>query len=136
MDAPLMFEVLLYLNIYYFGVFAGSELLIFFAKFNSPLPTPNINIDGGVVGGILFAELLKLLSFQKVRQKKKGAADFLAILFTSVSITGLLYIFILQSPVLKIELIVCGIMFLLLTTEFMFGFLQFLPCCKKKEYSN
>lgn len=67
MDAPLMYEVLLYLNVYYFGVFAGSEMLIVFAKFNGPLPTPHIELDGAVVAGILISELIKLLTFNRLR---------------------------------------------------------------------
>ncbi|XP_065159665.1 uncharacterized protein [Atheta coriaria] len=137
MDAPLMYEVLLYLNVYYFGVFAGSEMLIVFAKFNGPLPTPHIELDGAVVAGILISELIKLLMFNRLRDlDRKCLSDFLAQFLTALSLLGLVYIFVLQHPVLKIEYIVCTIMFLLLITEFTYGFLQFVPCCKKKQYAE
>lgn len=73
MDAPLFFEVLLYLNCYYFGLFFVSETIMVLAKyFSNKFPTPNINLDGGILCIIMLAEFTKLLTFRKIRESRPG----------------------------------------------------------------
>ncbi|GJQ75200.1 hypothetical protein Trydic_g9802 [Trypoxylus dichotomus] len=135
MDARLFFEVLLYLNCYYFGLFFVTETIMVLAKyFSAKFPTPNIDLDGGILCIIMLSEFTKLFMFRRMKETKPGLSNFLAISLTMISILGLLYVLIIQHPVLKMEYIVCGVMFVLMVTITVYGFLQFVPCCQKKLY--
>lgn len=73
MEADLMFEVLLYLNIYYFPVFSVAESFVVCAKYiSNELRTPRICKDAAVVGSILLSELIKLLLYQKMKDQRRG----------------------------------------------------------------
>jgi len=64
-----------------------------------------------------------------------GLAVTLALFLTSISIAGLYYIFFIQEPILKLELILDSMMSVLLVGEVLYGILALLPCCKKQNYS-
>ena len=72
MDAVLMFEVLLYLNLYFFGLFCVGELVILLAKCLSPvLCIPNIGRDAAVLMVVFASEILKLQGFKRSRERSK-----------------------------------------------------------------
>lgn len=71
-DAELMFDCLLYLNLFYFPVFGICESIMCIAKYRSIIETSKIGIDAAVVSSVLFAELLKLLIYKKMREQRKG----------------------------------------------------------------
>lgn len=76
MDADLMFDVLMYLNLYYFPVFLVCESCVVFGKYISPnLWTPNIGKDAGVMGAMVMSELIKLVIHRKLKDNKKGTAS-------------------------------------------------------------
>lgn len=73
MEADLMFEVLMYINIYYFPVFAVAESFVVSAKYiSNELWTPRIGIDASVVGSVLISELSKLLIYQRTKDNRRG----------------------------------------------------------------
>lgn len=73
MEADLIFDVLLYLNVYYFPVYGIGESFVVCAKYvSSNLWTPDIGNDAAVVGGILSSEILKLILYRKLRDNRKG----------------------------------------------------------------
>lgn len=156
-DPELVFDCLMYLNIFYFPVFGICAPLMCLAKHRSGLDTPNIAIDASVVSTIVLVELLKLILFKKLREQRKGKylqtfltktagtyfnlllqlfsviCNCIAVFLTLVTACGVIYIFYLQSPVLKLEYILCSMLSLLIVSELLFGFLQIFPCFKPKE---
>lgn len=155
LDAELMFECLIYLNVYYFAVFATCESIMTAAKYRSVIYTPKIERDASVVFAILFAEISKILLYRRFKDERRGIdiivwwwiwrwfylkyliSDLItaiAALLTLVTIAGMLYTFFIQCPVLKLEYILCSLMIMLAGTEIIFGVLQLLPCCKKVQY--
>lgn len=71
-DAELMFDCLLYLNLFYFPVFGICESIMCIAKYRSIILTSRIGIDAAVVSSVLFAEMLKLVIYRKLREHRKG----------------------------------------------------------------
>lgn len=72
MEADLMFDVLLYLNLYYFPVFLFTESVVVFAKYISEnLWTPNIGNDAGVMGIMVTSEFFKLVLHRKLKDRRK-----------------------------------------------------------------
>ncbi|KAK5638070.1 hypothetical protein RI129_012365 [Pyrocoelia pectoralis] len=132
MDPLLAFEVLIYLNVYFYPTFAVANVAMWAAKFTSSVfPTPNIERDGLIMGTMVSSELFKLLLFRKLRPKREGIAVAIAVIFTTISILCLLYVFINQEPVLKLEYGMDSIMMVLLITEMFYGAFVFIPCCNK-----
>lgn len=71
-DPELVFDCLIYLNMFYFPVFGICAPLMCLAKHRSGLDTPNIAIDASVVSTIVISEFLKLFLFKKLREQRKG----------------------------------------------------------------
>lgn len=74
MEADLMFDVLLYINMYYFPVFLVSETGVTIAKYIMihKSSAQNSTNDYIVMGIMLSSELLKLILFRKLRYTRKG----------------------------------------------------------------
>lgn len=71
-DAELMFDCLIYLNLFYFPVFGICESIMCIAKYKSIILTSQIGTDAAVVSSVLFAEMLKLVIYRKLREQRKG----------------------------------------------------------------
>ncbi|KAJ8966262.1 hypothetical protein NQ317_000536 [Molorchus minor] len=70
-DTELMFECLIYLNMFYYPVFGTCETIITISKWRSIVDTPNIIQDGAVVFTKLAAELLKILLFRRFKDQRR-----------------------------------------------------------------
>ncbi|CAH0560764.1 unnamed protein product [Brassicogethes aeneus] len=133
-DAELMFECLIYLNTFYYPVFASCESIMAIAKYRSSRDTPKIGQDAIVVFARLFVELLKIVLFKKLKDERRNLATAAGVFLTVLSICGLLYTFFIQDPVLKLEYILSSLSIILACTEVVFGILHFMPCCQRKLY--
>lgn len=71
-DAELMFECLIYLNLFYFPVFATCETIMTIAKYRSIIDTPYIGQDAAVVFTRLACELTKILLYRKFKEEKRS----------------------------------------------------------------
>lgn len=72
MEASLMFDVLLYLNLFYFPVFLVCEGCVVFGKYISPnLWTPNIGKDAAVMAVMVTSEFIKLVIHRKFKDTRK-----------------------------------------------------------------
>lgn len=73
MDAFLWFEVLFYLNVYYYPMFAITNIGMWAAKNNSELYiTPTIGYDAIAQVIVISSELIKLILFKKLKYQYKG----------------------------------------------------------------
>ncbi|XP_022919307.1 transmembrane protein 216-like [Onthophagus taurus] len=133
MNVCLTFEVLLYLNSYYFGLFAICEIGMNIVKeINHPLPT--FKADFGILLIVCLLELVRLIIARKGNLTEKWWPVFIAVLFTLPSAFGIVYFIVWQSFVLRFEYIICAIQLILQATEIVFGVLCLLPICKTTEY--
>lgn len=71
-DPELMFDCLMYLNLYYFPMFGICEPIMYIAKYNSTRPTVFIERDATVVSITILSEFLKLIIFRRLRETRKG----------------------------------------------------------------
>ncbi|KAH1006210.1 uncharacterized protein LOC125502776 [Dendroctonus ponderosae] len=134
-DAELMFECLIYLNLFYFPVFATCETVMTIAKYKSIIDTPYIGQDAAVVFTRLVSELTKILLYRKFKEEKRNLVTGIAVFFTCITISGLVYTFFIQNPVLKLEHILNSLTVILALTEVGFGVLQLaLKCFRKNPY--
>ncbi|XP_066255052.1 transmembrane protein 216-like [Euwallacea similis] len=134
-DAELMFECLIYLNMFYFPVFALCETIMTIAKYRSIIKTPHIGQDAAVVFTRLTSELTKILLYRKFKEEKRQLVTGIAVFFTYITISGLAYTFFIQKPVLKLEHILNSLTIMLALSEVVFGNLQLmLKCFRRNPY--
>lgn len=70
-DAELMFECLIYINAFYYPVFATCESIMALAKYRSTQrDTPNIGVDAAVCFARLLVEIVKLVVFYKYKGER------------------------------------------------------------------
>jgi hypothetical protein len=71
-DAELMFECLIYLNVFYYPLFFICETILVAAKWQSAVPTPGIDQDASVIFTVLGVEIAKILIYRKFKERKRG----------------------------------------------------------------
>ncbi|KAL1502187.1 hypothetical protein ABEB36_007365 [Hypothenemus hampei] len=134
-DIELMFECLIYLNLFYFPVFATCEIIMTIAKYYSIIDTPYIGQDAAVVFARLACELTKILLYRKFKEEKRNLVTSIVVFFTFITISGLVYTFFIQKPVLKLEHILNSLTITLALTEVGLGVLQVvIKCFRKNPY--
>nr|CAH7748875.1 unnamed protein product [Callosobruchus chinensis] len=68
-DPELMFECLIYINAYYYPVYAVSEAVMTLAKYMSEKKdTPNLGQDAIVCFSRIFMDLFKILLFNRFKE--------------------------------------------------------------------
>ncbi|KAJ8922411.1 hypothetical protein NQ315_004357 [Exocentrus adspersus] len=134
-DAELMFECLIYINAYYYPVFATCDTIMALAKYQSTQrDTPNIGKDALVCFTRLFAEILKLVVFYKYKDERKKLVTAFGVAMTLVTIGTIYYTLLIQDPALKLEKVLSALTIMLTACEVAFGTLFLMPCYKKVEY--
>ncbi|XP_066138799.1 transmembrane protein 216-like [Euwallacea fornicatus] len=133
-NTSLTFEVLLYLNSYYFGLFAVCEIGINVAKYLNFPELHHFNTDFGVLMAVCGVEILRIILARRGNLTEKKWLIVVAILLTIPSVVGVIYLMILQSEVLRFEYIICSIQLGLCVIEIITGVLCLFPCCKVPDY--
>ncbi|XP_065169903.1 transmembrane protein 216-like [Atheta coriaria] len=133
MNVSLTFEVLLYLNSYYFGLFAICEIGMNVVKVINQ-PVPSFGTEFGILLAVCGIELIRVIIARKGNLTEKWWPVLIAILFTIPSAVGVVYFLLWQSFVIRFEYIICAIQLGLQVAEIFFGILVLLPICKTPEY--
>ncbi|ENN72536.1 uncharacterized protein LOC109543003 isoform X2 [Dendroctonus ponderosae] len=133
-DPELMFECLIYINAFYYPVFASAEFIMVIAKYQSIRDTPNIEQDGAVCFARLIGEILKILVFYRWKEQRRKLVTAFVLLMTFLTVATVVYAFGFQNPLLKLEKVLCCLTIMLTATEIVFGVLFFFPCFKKVDY--
>jgi len=71
-DAELMMECLIYLNMFHFSIVATCDVIMTVAKYFSIIQTPKIGQDAAVVFFRLTCELVKIIVYRCFKEKKKS----------------------------------------------------------------
>lgn len=73
-----MFDVLMYLNVFYYPLFALSHPLMTVAKFFSPnYKTPDlIAVDAAIVTTLILSDFVKIIVFRRMREQRRGKVEF------------------------------------------------------------
>lgn len=129
-NSSLTYEILLYLNSYYFGMFAIAEVGIgAFKVIHLPYPT------GTFISELLILVLLCCTESSRIFMGRKGNLTektfpvLASIALCVPSVLGTIYFLIWQTYVLRLEVILCGIQLALQGLELGFSVL-----CLSKIY--
>lgn len=140
-NASLAYEILLYINSFYFGLFATCELgtlilksVLIIEKYEVEKDPSKLGQDYGVLVGLFIIEAARLILGRKGSLSERDLPVMVSVLLTVPSIIGVLYLLIWQNVVLRIEYIWCTLMLSLQSLEFMFAMMFIATMCRAPSY--
>ncbi|XP_028172002.1 transmembrane protein 80-like [Ostrinia furnacalis] len=140
-NASLAYEILLYINSFYFGLFATCELgtlilksVLIIEKYGVDKDPTKLGQDYGVLLGLFVIEAIRLILGRKGSLSERDVPVMFSVLLTVPSMIGVLYLLIWQVVVLRIEYIWCTLMLSLQMLEFMFAAMFIVTMCKGPTY--
>lgn len=122
MNSSLTYEILLYLNSYYFWMFAICELGVGIFKVSN-LPYP----FGTFITEVIMFTLLCCIEAARIFMGHKGNLTessypvMVSLILTIPSSIGVLYFLLWQTYVIRLEVVLCGIQLTLLSLEIIFA---------------
>lgn len=124
-NSSLTYEILMYLNSFYFGMFAVCELGMGLFKATN-LPSPNSGTT--IIEFILLLFLItteggRIYLGRKGNLTERGLPIILGILLSIPSVLATLYFLFWQNYVLRLEMILCSIQLVLIVTELIISIL-------------
>ncbi|KAI8423064.1 hypothetical protein MSG28_014149 [Choristoneura fumiferana] len=138
-NPSLAYEILLYINSFYFGLFAACELGSLVLK--SILIAPNygegyylIGRDYGVLLGLFVVEGIRLILGRKGSLSERDVPVMFSVVLTLPSIAGVLFLLLWQKVRLRIEYIWCTLMLCIQLLEFIFASMFIVTMCKAPSY--
>lgn len=131
MEAPLMFEVLMYLNSYYFGMFSMFEFSLICAKSIDDAQKKIFYLDELITNMTVFVFLCLIEVFRTFLSRRDNAADkaicvVLSLILTVPSAVGVLYFILWQPRTFRLENILGCIQLVLQATQVFFGIVSLL----------
>lgn len=135
MNSSLTYEILLYLNTFYFGMFAITELGVgLFKMTHLPYPTGTFISEFFLLILLCCTEGYRIFMGRKGNLTEKSFAVLISIALSVPSVLGTVYFLIWQTYVLRLEIILCGIQLALQGLELAFAVLSLLKFHRTGTY--
>ncbi|XP_066587181.1 transmembrane protein 216-like [Prorops nasuta] len=128
-NSSLTYEILMYLNSFYFGMFAVCELgMSAFKAANLPPPPGDeknntMKIEFGLLFLLIATEGARIYLGRKGNLTERALPILIGIVLTVPSSLATLYFLFWQNYVLRLELILCSIQLVLLASELVISIL-------------
>ncbi|XP_012230991.1 transmembrane protein 216-like [Linepithema humile] len=118
-NSSLTYEILMYLNSFYFGMFAVCEVgMGLFKAANLPSPGASTTLtEFALLFFLMVTESGRIYLGRKGNMTERGQPIVIGIALTVPSSLATLYFLFWQSRVLKLEMILCSIQLVLLVSE-------------------
>ncbi|XP_004537163.1 transmembrane protein 216 [Ceratitis capitata] len=130
-NPSLGYEVLIYLNSFYFGMFACCELSMGLLKaINLSYPNNVLARDSGVVIGLCILETIRIILGRRGSLAEKSWQVILSVFLTVPCFFGVAYILLLQEYKLRLEYVLCTLEIGLYLTEVWYAILFVFSLCR------
>jgi transmembrane protein 216 len=124
MNSSLTYEILLYLNSFYFSMFAFCEFgMGIFKAVNLPYPSGTLISELLLLLFLCCTEYVRIFMGHKGNLTERGFAVLVSIGLTIPSILGIMYFLTWQTYVLRLEVVLCAIQLTLQGLELAFALL-------------
>ncbi|CAB3227715.1 unnamed protein product [Arctia plantaginis] len=140
-NSSLAYEILLYINSFYFGLFSTCELgtlilktVLIAGRYEVEKDPTKLGRDYGVLIALFIVETARLILGRKGSLSEKDTPVLFSVLLTVPSIMGVLYLLIFQVVVLRIEIIWCTLMLCIQLVEFVFASMFIVSLCRGPSY--
>lgn len=118
-NSSLFYEVLMYLNSYYFGTFVICEILLdVFKIWTLPYPFNNIILEVSILLLLCCVEYIRIYLGRKGNLTVTSLPLIISNFLLCPSVTGIIYLLLWQTYVLRLEVILCYIQLVMQTLEF------------------
>ncbi|XP_067013356.1 transmembrane protein 216 [Anabrus simplex] len=109
-NSSLTYEILLYLNSFYFGLFAFCEFgMGIFKAINLPYPTGILATEFSILFFLCCNESTRIFLASKGNLTRRVATILKSVGLTVPSVLGVVYLLVWQTYILRLEVILCGI---------------------------
>ncbi|GAB1605398.1 transmembrane protein 216 [Argonauta hians] len=133
--SSLPYQILLYLNQWYFIFYFCLEVLVFIVKYNSLPYSPGVfTLEIMLVVVFVIVEQLRIFFGKKGNLTEVMFGVALSIFLSVPSLCIVLYITLWQSYVLQLEVVISSIEITFLTGEFIFGLLFLITFARSAPY--
>ncbi|XP_055306146.1 uncharacterized protein LOC129570523 [Sitodiplosis mosellana] len=139
-DASLAYEILMYLNSFYFGLLAFVELGVFIYKLvklgkrYSLIPTTLI-WDVGYLFGTTLLETIRIYLGRKSSLSKHGWQVIVSVILTFPCMAGIWYLIYFQEVSIQLEIILCALELMLQFTEIVYATIFTITACRPRTYT-
>ncbi|KAI8124624.1 transmembrane protein 216 [Lucilia cuprina] len=134
-NPSLTYEVLIYLNSFYFGMFAGCELAMSLLKaINLTYPMDILIRDMCVIFGFCLLETIRIIMGRKGTLAERGWPAIMSVFLTVPCFLGVTYILLLQKYKIRLEYVLCTLQLGLYLTEIWYAIYFVFSLCRPVTY--
>lgn len=134
-NPSLTYEILLYLNSFYFGMFAACELGMMTLKaVNLKYPEQILMRETCILLSLCLVETIRIILGRKGSLSDHGWQVILSVFLTIPCAVGVGYLLFYQLHRLRLEYILCALMLSLQATELLFAILFVFTLCRPTSY--
>ncbi|XP_068625630.1 transmembrane protein 216-like [Battus philenor] len=134
-NSSLAYEILLYLNSFYLGMFFVCEVAMGILKaINVTYPENALLTEAGIFCALCLVEIIRIFLGRRGNLASKKVPVFFSVILTIPSAVGVCYFLIYQTYILRLEYIWCAVMLMFHALELTFAILFILTVCKSHQY--
>jgi transmembrane protein 216 len=134
-NSSLTYEILLYLNSFYFGMFATCELGMGILKaVNLPYNSDVLTQETMILLSLCMLESVRIYLGRKGSLSDHGWQVISSVFLTIPCTLGVIFLIFYQTHKLRLEFILCGIMLTLQLSELMFAIIFVFTICRPERY--
>ncbi|XP_059045477.1 transmembrane protein 216-like [Achroia grisella] len=134
-NSSLAYEILLYLNSFYLGMFFVCEVAMGILKaINVSYPENALLTEAGIFCALCLVEVIRIFLGRRGNLASKRIPVFLSVLLTVPCAVGVCYFLIYQTYILRLEYIWCAVMLIFHALELAFAILFIFTVCKNQQY--
>ncbi|XP_013185038.1 transmembrane protein 216 [Amyelois transitella] len=134
-NSSLAYEILLYLNSFYLGMFFVCEVAMGILKaINVSYPENALLTEAGIFCALCLVEVIRIFLGRRGNLASKKIPVFFSVLLTIPSAVGVCYFLIYQTYILRLEYIWCAVMLMFHGLELAFAILFIFTVCKNQQY--
>ncbi|XP_038219561.1 transmembrane protein 216-like [Zerene cesonia] len=134
-NSSFAYEILMYLNSFYLGMFFVCEVAMGILKaINVSYPENALLTEAGIFCALCLVEVLRIFLGRRGNLASKKIPVFLSVILTIPSAVGVCYFLIYQTYILRLEYIWCAVMLIFHALELAFAILFIFTVCKNHQY--
>ncbi|XP_031638004.1 uncharacterized protein LOC116350366 isoform X2 [Contarinia nasturtii] len=134
-DASLAYEILMYLNSFYFGLLAFVELGVFIYKMGKRYEASVLLWDIGYLFGTSLLETIRIYLGRKSSLSRHGWQVIVSVILTLPCMAGMWYLIYFQEVAIYLEIILCALELMLQFTEIVYAILFTFTACRPRTYT-
>ncbi|XP_013098919.1 transmembrane protein 216 [Stomoxys calcitrans] len=134
-NPSMVYEVLIYLNSFYFGMFAFCELAMSLLKaINLTYPFEILVRDMIIIVGYCLLETIRIILGRRSSLADRGLPAILSVILIVPCFLGVNYVLLLQLYKLRLEYVLCVLQLGLYLTEIWYAFYFVFSLCRPVTY--